>query len=300
MSGSYDSRVLGERFHLALPPTLLARTASVAPIAFTRLFSDRAGNARARDVPAEKAFSFHVSLNSTAADFWRDGRHWQTTSADPGSTYLFDLESNPVSQIHRPYDVVRFYISQASLDEMAYVEGNRPARSLLQPSLGAHDRTMHGLATALLDRIELAHERSTLFIDHIALAFHAHVTQFYGAAGSHDPLSRGQLAPWQLRRAVEFISAHLDGDPTIAQLARECGLSAGYFARAFRRTTGVTPHQWLMRKRVERARDMLLTGGLGLADVAIVCGFVDQSHFSRVFAKFHGLSPGRWRQQNRK
>ena len=82
--------------------------------------------------------------------------------------------------------------------------------------------------------------------------------------------------------------------------ARECGLSSGYFTRAFRQTTGVSPHQWLIRKRVERARGLLLGNGLGLADIALVCGFVDQSHFSRVFTKFEGDSPGRWRQRNRK
>ena len=73
----------------------------------------------------------------------------------------------------QPFDVLRFYISQASLDEMAYSEGNGRARSLVSSKLGAQDSTMHGLAVALLDRIELGHERSTLFVDHIALAFYA-------------------------------------------------------------------------------------------------------------------------------
>jgi AraC-like DNA-binding protein len=99
---------------------------------------------------------------------------------------------------------------------------------------------------------------------------------------------------------LDFLSAHLSDDPTIAELARECGLSSGYFSRAFRQTTGVTPHQWLIGKRVERARQLLLGNGLGLADIALVCGFVDQSHFTRVFTKFEGESPGRWRQRNRK
>lgn len=158
---------------------------------------------------------------------------------------------------------------------------------------------MHGLATALLDPVEQANERSALFIDHIALAFHAHVTDVYGnsAARAH-PISGG-LSPWQLRHALDFMTARLDGDPTIAQLAEECGLSSGYFARAFRRTLGVAPHQWLTRKRVERARELLLIEGLGLAEVAALCGFVDQSHFTQVFAKLEGAAPGQWRRMNR-
>jgi AraC family transcriptional regulator len=157
---------------------------------------------------------------------------------------------------------------------------------------------MHGLATALLNRIEQAQECSALFVDHIALAFYAHVTEAYADVARADTIVPGQLSPWQLRRATDFIATHLDGDPTIAQLARECGLSPGYFARAFRRTTGVTPHQWLIRKRFERAQQLLLRGRIELAEVAVACGFVDQSHFSRVFAKLAGMSPGKWRQQN--
>jgi NitT/TauT family transport system permease protein len=141
---------------------------------------------------------------------------------------------------------------------------------------------------------------SALFIDHVALAFHAHVMRVYGNAAVPDDLASGGLSPWQLRRVLDFLSAHLSDDPTVGELAQECGLSSGYFTRAFRQTTGVTPHQWLIRKRVERARGLLLGNGLGLADIALVCGFVDQSHFSRVFSKFEGDSPGRWRQRNRK
>ena len=292
--------MLGERFHLERAPTLLARTASVTPVGFTRLKSDFGAIEPAAKVTVEQAFSFHVALQPTATDLWIDGKHHSAPSILPGATFLFDLSSDPISHIYRPFDVLRFYISQASLDEMAYSEGNGRATGLVSPRLGAHDNTMHGLATALLDRIELAHERSTLFVDHIALAFYTHVTETYGHVPGRGKIIPGQLSPWQLRRAIDFIATNLDGDPTIAQLAGECGLSSGYFARAFRRTTGVTPHQWLIRKRIERAQELLLRGRIALAEVAIICGFVDQSHLSRMFAKFAGMSPGRWRQQNRR
>jgi AraC family transcriptional regulator len=158
---------------------------------------------------------------------------------------------------------------------------------------------MYGLANALADQVERAEERSALFIDHLALAFYAHVMKTYGNAVAPAERISGGLSPWQLRRVLDFIAAHLDGDPTITELARECALSPGYFVRAFRRTTGSTPHQWLVRKRVERAKALLLASALGLADIAVACGFVDQSHFTRVFAKLEGNSPGRWRRAHR-
>ncbi|MCK1390931.1 AraC family transcriptional regulator [Bradyrhizobium sp. 1] len=253
----------------------------------------------AKNVPPEHAFSLHVPLLPVAVDLWIDGRHHLTKQVNPGDTFLFDLRSNPVSEIHAPFDIIRFYISQASLDELAFDQGISRTKGLISPGQGVYDRVMYGLANALLDQVERADERSTLFIDHVALAFYAHVMRAYGNATLPDAPVSGGLSPWQLRRVIDFISAHLDGDPTIAELARECALSPGYFARAFRRTTGITPHQWLVRKRVERAKALLLAGTLGLAEIAFMCGFVDQSHFTRVFTKLEGDSPGRWRQTHR-
>lgn len=254
-TGSYDSAVIGDRFQLARAPTVLTRTASMAPIGFTRLKSERVGYLRAKDVPNEAAYSIHVALQPAEADLWIDGKHVLGASARPGATFLFDLGGNPVSELHSSFDLLRFYISQASLDELSFDRGARRFAGF-KSCLGTHDGVMHGLAMALVDPIEHAGEHSALFVDHIALAFHAHVTDVYGhSAASAHPISGG-LSSWQLRRALDFMTTRLGDDPTIGQLAQECGLSAGYFARAFRRTMGVAPHQWLTRKRIERAQDL--------------------------------------------
>ena len=299
VGGSYDGQVIGDRFQLGRAPTLLARTASMAPMGFTRLKSDALGTTRARDVPPENAFSIHVALRPTHADLWIEGRHVLGAAAVAGDTFLFDLNRNPVSELSGPFDILRFYISQASLDDLAIDRGARGSQRLAAQVLGANDRVMHGLAMALVDPVERADEHSALFIDHMSLAFHAHITRTYGETGLSRETPAGRLSAWQLRRALDYMTAHLDGDPTVAQLARECALSPGHFARAFRKTTGATPHQWLIRRRVARARDLLLSSRLELADIAIVCGFVDQSHLTRIFARIEGQSPGRWRRQHR-
>jgi AraC family transcriptional regulator len=297
--GSYASAVIGERFRLGHPPTILARTASVSPIGFTRLKSERVGYVRTKDMPTEDAFAIHVQLRPSAMDLWIDGKRKPATTNVPGATFLFDLRSKTVCEIHSSFDNVRFYISQASLDEMAFDQGMRPTKGLVLSAWGSQDKVLFGLANALLDHVERADERSALFIDHIALAFHAHLLETYGNVAAPVRSSPGKLSPWQLRRALDFMVVHLNDDPTIAELAQQCGLSSGYFSRAFRQTTGVTPHRWLIQKRVERARALLLQSALGLADIAVICGFVDQSHFTRVFARFEGDSPGRWRLTHR-
>lgn len=158
--GSYDSAVIGDRFQLGRPPTILARTASVAPIGFTRLKSERVPLGRTKDVPAENAYLFHVQLEPAAVDMWIDGKHKPATTTTPGTTFLYDLRSNPVAEIHSSFDNVRFYISQASLDELAFDQGIRRTEGLVSPRLDSHDRVMYGLANALLDHVERANERS--------------------------------------------------------------------------------------------------------------------------------------------
>jgi AraC family transcriptional regulator len=81
----------------------------------------------------------------------------------------------------------------------------------------------------------------------------------------------------------------------LKDVARECRLSVSHFSRAFRRTIGVAPHNWLLTHRIEVAKEKLRDHRLSLADVALVCGFADQSHFTRVFTRLAGVSPGAWR-----
>jgi len=113
------------------------------------------------------------------------------------------------------------------------------------------------------------------------------------------PLALVGLAAWQLQRARDFINVNLAHDLSIAEIAHECGLSSGYFARAFKRSTGVPPYLWLTKMRVERAKELLKDPCCELADIALLCGFVDQSHFTRVFSRSEGYSPGRWRRLQR-
>jgi transcriptional regulator GlxA family with amidase domain len=116
-------------------------------------------------------------------------------------------------------------------------------------------------------------------------------------SGMHieSKLPQGGLAPWQLRRAKEILSAHIVGSISIAHLAAECGLSTCHFARSFRHSTGISPHRWLMHRRVDRATELLKQSRLSIIDIALSCGFADQSHLTRVFTSVHGSAPGRWR-----
>lgn len=229
-------------------------------------------------------------------EIWIDGRRGRLEAAQAGDTFVYDLSSHPVANLIPPFDFVRFYLPVATMDQLAYDRGLRPIRRLLtRPSTPAHDPIMYGLAHVVASALEDPNACSALFLDAVALAFHAHTINVYGGAVGKIGTALSGLAPWQFRRIEAFIEAHLDRDPSIIELARECGLSSSHFARAFSRTTGMPPHRWLMKRRVERAKHLLVGGELELAQIASICGFVDQSHLNRVFTRFEGCAPGRWR-----
>jgi AraC-like DNA-binding protein len=115
---------------------------------------------------------------------------------------------------------------------------------------------------------------------------------------SCGPVSAGGLAPWQLRRAEELLRANLAGEISLARLAAVCGLSVRHFTRGFKAATGVPPHQRLLALRVEAAREQLTNSSTPLAEVAGLCGFSDQSHFTRTFVRHVGVSPGAWRREH--
>lgn len=110
---------------------------------------------------------------------------------------------------------------------------------------------------------------------------------------------RRRLAPWQAQRAIQLLAAATSTNCSVAAVAAACGLSRSHFAHAFRATTGLPPHQWLLTHRIRRACEMMERTDQRLAEIAHSCGFADQSHFSRRFRTEMGSSPAVWRRERR-
>lgn len=108
----------------------------------------------------------------------------------------------------------------------------------------------------------------------------------------------GGLAAWQVRRAIEYIEEHLGSKLVAANIAAEIGLSKGHFSRAFKTSVGSSPMAYVAARRVERAKLMMSSSDERLAEVALVCGFSDQSHLNRHFQRLVGSAPGRWRRSS--
>lgn len=108
----------------------------------------------------------------------------------------------------------------------------------------------------------------------------------------------GGLTPWQLRRATEFMRRHMAHPITTKKVAASIELSDSHFRRAFKSSTGVTPHRYLLSVRIGEAQKLLKEGAVPMSEIASVAGFGDQSHFSRTFQKVIGVSPRTWQRDH--
>src|SRR5262249_17654365 len=114
----------------------------------------------------------------------------------------------------------------------------------------------------------------------------------------HRPVEiyRGGLGAGRLRRIKELIDAKMEDDLSLDEMAQSVALSTAHFARMFRKSTGQTPHQFVLRQRIERAKAMLRAPDARVLDVAVACGFKTQQHFAQVFRGVCKVSPTEYRQ----
>jgi AraC-like DNA-binding protein len=294
--GAYGNR-LGSRFQLNSAPVVILATLRRSQIAVTLIVNDNPNLGRTLPIPVEDAFLVHLMTRDCLAhDLYIDNK---SVSPDPfptGVTALYDLMRDPIEDLRCPTACLSFYLPHTALEEIADDVGERRIPALdFRHGRAYDDPVMRSLGQALLPALAKPEQVNTLFVDHIGLAFRAHIASAYGRMHVTRLKARGGLAPWQERRARDILSNNLGGELPLAQVARECGLSASHFTRAFRQSLGMAPHQWLLKVRVERAKEQLLNSDASLTDIAVDCGFADQSHFTRVFTKHVDASPGQWR-----
>jgi AraC family transcriptional regulator len=134
-----------------------------------------------------------------------------------------------------------------------------------------------------------------LYGESLSLALAVYLARRYGVPNHKTSEHRGGLPGHRLRLVVEYVRAHLDRDIPLADLASVAGMSPHYFTELFRKSTGQTPHQFVLSKRVERAKQLLRNPKLTALDVAILVGFADASHFTKVFRRAVGATPSRYR-----
>jgi AraC family transcriptional regulator len=138
--------------------------------------------------------------------------------------------------------------------------------------------------------------RGRLFLDSVEQEIATALVDRYATKRRPVQLHRGGLGSRRLRRIREFVDARMDDDLNLDEMAESVGLSTAHFARMFRKSTGQTPHRFVLRQKIERAKTMLRAAEARVLDVAMACGFKTQQHFAQVFRDVCGVSPTEYRQ----
>ncbi|WP_298883553.1 AraC family transcriptional regulator [uncultured Bradyrhizobium sp.] len=294
--GAYGER-LGEFLRLEqVPPMLMTRSLRSTEIAVTETRNDNPVPGLSGSFAAEDAYLVSLKLRDyPECEIWEQGRHLKKTDVHAGTTYLYDLKADPRYVIDKPLHSLHFYVPRSALDGLIDQSGARRIGALDCSPVGHDDEVVRHIGASLREGLRRPDEANQLFIDHMMLALTAHVAQTYGGFRHKAETSRGALAPWQLARACDKLEADLAGKLPLKAIAAELGISVSHFSRAFRASTGLPPHRWLLHHRVSTAKRLMSVCGLPLSEIAMSAGFANQSHFTRVFSALTGTSPGAWR-----
>jgi len=165
----------------------------------------------------------------------------------------------------------------------------------LHPRWKMTDARLSSLLAAVNSERVAGFPSGRLFLDSVEQALAAALINGY--AVRHRPVRtyRGGLSPVRLRKVKEFVHAKMEDELSLGELAQSVGLSTAHFAEMFRKSMGETPHQFVLRVRIERAKEMLRSAQSRVLDVAIACGFKTQQHFARVFRQLCGATPTEYR-----
>jgi AraC family transcriptional regulator len=270
-------------------------TPHLSAVRFRR--ADAPSEAPVIEIPQSESYSVIVQL----ADFhshrlWLNHKLIHSGGHARNTVAVTDLRNLYACQHLSSYDNVRLSITRRTLAELG-------SELLAQTPKGLEsrhddgDETMLNLVRALLPTLHRREPADDVFIEHLSLAIAAHLLRRYGTSTverDRRPKVQG-LSPFQLARVQDYVQHHLGQALTLTDIADDCGMSRATFARAFKRTTGMTPFAWVRSHRIEQAKGLLDRSGMSMAAISAQCGFADQSHFCRVFTECVGVTPTRWR-----
>ena len=165
----------------------------------------------------------------------------------------------------------------------------------LQPIGKLVDARVGALAAAVNAERIAGFPSGRLFLDSVEQALAAALVESHAVQRRSLRRYRGGLGASRLRRIQELVQANIEGELTLHEMSQLVGLSTAHFSQMFRQSTGESPHQFVLRSRIERAKEMLQAAEMRILDVAVACGFKTQQHFARVFRRVYGVSPRQYR-----
>ena len=182
-------------------------------------------------------------------------------------------------------------------EQIPGVEIERLSNLEVVPQIDPVDLTATFLIACVREELQSGMVGGARLMESLGLSFVNHIYARHSKVRSPRTTSRGGLTDRQVRRAQETMLAALDESVPLATLAEEANLSPWYFCRAFKQSTGTSPHRWMREQRLDRARILLAQEHRSLTSIAIDLGFASLSHFSAAFKQATGISPTRYRRK---
>lgn len=222
---------------------------------------------------------------------WKSGGRWQQKQLHTGD---FSLQSHGELNAPRwtqPLDILAVALEPEFVGRI-FQESVQLNQIVFQERRCERDEMIARFATHFNDELVSHNYSGKLYGESLAMAFSLHLLEQYATLPQHLKMPHGKLAAAPLRHVLEFVHAHLGEDLSIEDMAKESYLSAFHFARLFKNTLGLSPHQYVLQTRIERAKRLMTKlPRLNLTDIGLAVGFFDQAHFTKAFKRATGATP---------
>lgn len=271
------------------------------PLFFARYRHDKPNLGLLEQMPLADQVIVSVELRPfRPINVFCDGRHKRKPATEPGALALYDMRRSWCADIRDPFDTLQVFLPISSFREFAAERRSSFLDFRYQIEETRYDSVMLHLMQAMLPTLERPHELSALYLDSMLLAMRDHIAETYGGFTSKATNTRLGLTARQLRHALEYIEANLGGDISLSDVAGASGTSVSSLTRGFKATLGISPHRWVLNRRIALAQRLIYERAKPLSEVAASCGFADQSHLTRVFVRNVGSSPAAWRRNSQR
>ncbi len=249
------------------------------------------------DETPETYFGQHfivIALDNFRASYMQNGS-WQHIDYTKGDIAIFPAtQPFPRTQIDRVVPLVELFLEPAKVASTAceFVDADKIELAL---GLQIRDPLIQHMGLALKAELEVGGADSRLYAESMAAALSVHLLRRYSVRKQEIRNYTGGLPKSKLKQAIAYIHDHLDQNLTLASLSSAVHMSPHYFASLFKQSTKLTPHQYVTKCRIDKAKQLLARHDLTLVEICHSVGFQNQSHFTRVFRQYTTTTPKAYR-----
>jgi AraC family transcriptional regulator len=254
-----------------------------------QLRSDPAG---VLDVPELQSILVAIHVGAAARVSCRRGGESHTGSAVHGDIDIIPALTPSRWEIHDQNDTALILALPPSLlDTVAKEHGFDSRRVEIRNRFQIRDAQLENICWALKAEMESNYPSGRLYTESLAVSVASRLVSTYSSIAQRPAAQTGGLGGRRLKQTLAYIEDHLSEELSLSRIASVTGVSASHFKTLFRESTGVPVHQYVIQRRIERAKDLLMQGKLSIVEIALSTGFSHQSHMARHMRRSVGLSP---------